>query len=56
MPMKIVLLLSLLASSLLISGCATDPEDKQFFETGWTHPGDRDKVMGEGRDHWGAPN
>jgi hypothetical protein len=44
--MKIFLLLALLNSSLLISGCATDPEDKKFFETGWAHPKERDAVFG----------
>lgn len=43
--MKALFLLLLLASTLLLGGCATDPEDKAFFETGWRHPGDNDTRM-----------
>jgi hypothetical protein len=44
--MKIFLLVAVLSSSLFISGCATDPEDKHFFETGWVHPKERDQPFG----------
>jgi len=36
------LLLLLLALTFVLSGCATDAEDKAFFETGWLHPGEND--------------
>jgi hypothetical protein len=48
-PMKalsLLLLLAALMSTLLLGGCASDPEDKAFFETGWRHPGDNDARMG----------
>jgi hypothetical protein len=43
--MKVLLLLVLISSTLLLCGCATDPEDKAFFESGWRHPGDNDVRM-----------
>ena len=24
---------------LLLVGCATEPEDREFFDRGWVHPG-----------------
>ena len=29
----------------LLGGCATDPGDKAFFETGWRRPGENDARM-----------
>lgn len=43
--MKVLLLFMLLSSSLLLTGCATDPDDKAFFESGWAHPGQNDARM-----------
>ena len=43
--MKALFLLLLLALTLALTGCATDPEDKAFFETGWKHPGENDARM-----------
>jgi len=40
--MKYLLLL------LLLNGCASDPEDRTFFERGWTHP----KVESEDREFY----
>ena len=40
--MKPIFYLIILASSLILSGCAADPDDKAFFERGWVHPGYRD--------------
>jgi len=41
----ISLLLLLLSLTFLLGGCASDPEDKAFFETGWRHPGDNETRM-----------
>ena len=30
--------LAALAVILFLNGCATDPEDQNFFYHGWTHP------------------
>ena len=27
-----------LAALLILAGCAKDPEDRAFFNTGWVHP------------------
>ena len=40
------LLLLLLALMFALGGCASDPEDKAFFEKGWLHPGDNDAHLG----------
>jgi len=47
-PMKTfsLLLFAALTSALLLGGCATDPDDKAFFETGWKHPADNDVRAG----------
>jgi len=42
----LALLLLLLTLTSLLGGCATDPDDKAFFETGWRHPGDNEKRLG----------
>jgi len=44
---SISLLLLLLTLACLLGGCATDPQDKAFFETGWRHPGDNDKHLSQ---------
>jgi len=36
------LFLLLLTLSVFLAGCATDSEDRAFFETGWRHPGEND--------------
>ena len=36
----------LLTLSLFLSGCATSPEDKAFFEQNWKQPGQIDAHMG----------
>lgn len=43
--MKVLLLFVLFSSTLLLCGCATNAEDKSFFETGWRHPGQNDERM-----------
>ena len=44
--MKTISLILLLVSlSLLLGSCATDPEDKAFFETGWRPPGENETRM-----------
>ncbi len=43
--MKVLVLFVLVSSTLLLCGCATDPEDRSFFETGWRHPGQNDSRM-----------
>ena len=35
-------LLLIAACAVALGGCATDPDDKAFFERGWLHPGDHD--------------
>ena len=40
--MKTITILFLISASILLSGCAMDPDDKAFFEKGWVHPGVRD--------------
>ena len=35
----------LLIAALLLGGCATDPADKEFFNTGWVRPGENDARM-----------
>jgi len=42
----LALLLLLLTLTSLLGGCASDPEDKAFFETGWRHPGDNENRLG----------
>lgn len=36
------LLLLAISLTLFLGGCATDADDKAFFETGWRHPGEND--------------
>jgi hypothetical protein len=43
--MKAFLFFLLFTSTFLLAGCATDPEDKAFFEKGWAHPGQNDARM-----------
>lgn len=43
--MKALFLLLIIALTLTLGGCATDPEDKAFFEKGWRRPGDNDARM-----------
>jgi len=43
--MKTTAILFLLAASVLLAGCAQDPDDRHFYETGWVHPGTRDMDM-----------
>ncbi len=31
-------LLALLPLLLLLNGCASDPDDREFYERGWLHP------------------
>ena len=40
--MKILLLLVLGAVLLGLGGCASDPEDRAFYEQHWLHPSERD--------------
>ena len=40
--MKTIVYVLLLTATVLMTGCATDPDDKAFFERGWWHPGNRD--------------
>ena len=40
--LSLLLLFATLTSMLLLGGCATDSDDKAFFETGWKHPADND--------------
>ncbi len=42
--------LALLAVALLLGGCATDSDDRAFFNTGWVKPED-----GANRRIYGAP-
>ena len=42
----LVLLLLLLTLTSLLGGCASNPDDKAFFESGWRHPGDNEQRMG----------
>ena len=44
--LSLLLLCAALLSTLLLGGCASDAEDKAFYETGWRHPGDNDARMG----------
>lgn len=39
------LMLLLLSLTLLLGGCATNAEDKAFFETGWLRPGGNEARM-----------
>ena len=41
----ISLLLLLLSLAFLLGGCASNSEDRAFFETGWRHPGDNESRM-----------
>ncbi|MEI8234116.1 MAG: hypothetical protein WCH57_05465 [Verrucomicrobiota bacterium] len=43
--LPLFLFVAALASALLLGGCASDSEDKAFFESGWRHPGDNDTRM-----------
>ena len=43
--MRIKHLALLLLTATLLGGCATDPEDRAFFETGWRRPGENDARM-----------
>ena len=43
----ISLILLFLSLTLILGGCATNAEDKAFFENGWRHPGDNDSRLGE---------
>ena len=42
--------LALLAVALLLGGCATDSDDRAFFNTGWLKPED-----GANRRMYGSP-
>ena len=42
----LALLLLLLTLTSLLGGCASDPDDKAFFETGWRHPGENENRLG----------
>jgi hypothetical protein len=35
---KAIRLLSMCATGLVLSGCASNPEDRAFFNTGWVNP------------------
>lgn len=42
----LLLLCASLATTLLLGGCASDVEDRNFFERGWRHPSENDARMG----------
>ena len=45
--MTALFLLLIVALTFAVGGCATDPQDKAFFETGWRHPGQNDSRMNQ---------
>ncbi|MEI6561854.1 MAG: hypothetical protein WCO68_07200 [Verrucomicrobiota bacterium] len=42
----LALLLLLLTLTSLLGGCASNPDDQAFFESGWRHPSENEQRMG----------